>query len=105
MAHKKSQKSHTKRPKSDPPLGNDQSFPDRAPSAGMGRLPTTHIYATFFLTLRKHKPPKQMAKMIKEYGGKEKYASKAAMMKHEKKEGKKVEKMEKKGVFPKMKKK
>ena len=46
-----------------------------------------------------------MAKMIKEYGGKEKYASKAAMMKHEKKEGKKVEKMEKKGVFPKMKKK
>jgi hypothetical protein len=35
-----------------------------------------------------------MAKMIKEYGGKEKYASKAAMMK-----------MEKKGVFPKMKKK
>lgn len=46
-----------------------------------------------------------MAKMIKEYGGKEKYASKVAMMKHEKKEGKKVEKMEKKGVFPKMKKK
>ena len=46
-----------------------------------------------------------MAKMIKEYGGKEKYASKAAMMKHEKKEGKKVEKMEKNGVFPKMKKK
>jgi len=50
-----------------------------------------------------------MAKMIKEYGGKEKYASKAAMMKHEKKEGKKVEKMvekmEKKGVFLKMKKK
>lgn len=46
-----------------------------------------------------------MAKMIKEYGGKEKYASKAAMMKHEKKEGKKVEKMEKKGVFPKMNKK
>jgi hypothetical protein len=46
-----------------------------------------------------------MAKMIKEYGGKEKYASKAAMMKHEKTEGKKVEKMEKKGVFPKIKKK
>ena len=41
-----------------------------------------------------------MAKMIKEYGGKEKYASKTAMMKHEKKEGKKVEKMEKNGIFP-----
>ena len=40
-----------------------------------------------------------MAKMMKEYGGKEKYASKSAMVKHEKKEGKKVEKMEKKGVF------
>lgn len=38
--------------------------------------------------------------MIKEYGGKEKYASKAAMAKHEKKESKTVEKMEKKGVFP-----
>jgi hypothetical protein len=46
-----------------------------------------------------------MAKMIKEYGGKEKYASKAAMMKHEKSEGKKMEKMEKKGVFHKTKKK
>jgi hypothetical protein len=43
-------------------------------------------------------------KMVSEYGGKEKYASKAAMKKHEKME-KKVEKMEKKGVFPKMKKK
>ena len=43
--------------------------------------------------------------MIKEYGGKEKYASKAAMMKHEKSEGKKMEKMEKKGVFHKTKKK
>lgn len=32
---------------------------------------------------------------ISEYGGKEKYASKAAMMKHEKKEGKKVEAKEK----------
>jgi hypothetical protein len=51
------------------------------------------------------KTNKAMAKMIKEYGGKEKYSSKAAMMKHEKVEGKKVEKMEKKGVFPKMKKK
>lgn len=40
---------------------------------------------------------------IKEYGGKEKYSSKAAKMKHEKMEGKKVEKMEKKGVFPKQK--
>jgi hypothetical protein len=32
---------------------------------------------------------------IKEYGGKEVYASKAAKAKHEKKEGKKVEKKEK----------
>ena len=38
------------------------------------------------------KPPK---KMISEYGGKEKYASKKAEMKHEKKEGKKVEMKEK----------
>lgn len=36
------------------------------------------------------------AKMISEYGGKEKYASKAAMAKHEKAEGKKVEAKEKK---------
>ena len=36
-----------------------------------------------------------MAKSIKEYGGKEKYASKGAMSKHEKKEGKKVESKEK----------
>ena len=34
--------------------------------------------------------------MIKEYGGKEVYASKAAKAKHEKKEGKKVEAKEKK---------
>ena len=34
-------------------------------------------------------------KMISEYGGKEKYASKAAMAKHEKAEGKAVEKKEK----------
>jgi len=68
-------------------------------------LSQTHIYLIFFLTLRLTKQTNTMAKMIKEYGGKEKYASKAAMMKHEKKEGKKVEKMEKKGVFPKMKKK
>jgi hypothetical protein len=33
---------------------------------------------------------------IKEYGGKEVYASKAAKAKHEKKEGKKVEAKEKK---------
>ena len=46
-----------------------------------------------------------MAKMIKEYGGKEKYASKAAMAKHEKKETKKVEKKEEKGMFPMKKKK
>jgi hypothetical protein len=44
-------------------------------------------------------------KMISEYGGKEKYTSKKQEVKHEKAEGKKVEKMEKKGVFPKMKKK
>jgi hypothetical protein len=35
-------------------------------------------------------------KQISEYGGKEKYASKAAMAKHEKKESKAVEKKEKK---------
>jgi hypothetical protein len=35
-------------------------------------------------------------KMVKEYGGKEKYASKTAMMKHEKGESKKMEMMEKK---------
>lgn len=35
-------------------------------------------------------------KMISEYGGKEKYPSKTAMMKHEKTEGKKMEAMEKK---------
>ena len=40
--------------------------------------------------------------MISEYGGKEKYLSKKQMAMHEKGEGKKVEKMEKKGMFPKM---
>jgi len=50
-------------------------------------------------------PTKKMAKggkvgaPISEYGGKEKYASKAAMMKHEKKEPTKIEKKEEKGVF------
>ena len=34
-------------------------------------------------------------KMVKEYGGMEKYPSKAAMMKHEKGEGKKMEAKEK----------
>ena len=34
--------------------------------------------------------------MIKEYGGMEKYSSKKAMMKHEKAEGKTMEKKEKK---------
>jgi hypothetical protein len=34
-------------------------------------------------------------KMISEYGGKEKYASKTAMMKHEKKESKAMEAKEK----------
>lgn len=38
---------------------------------------------------------KTSKKMISEYGGKEKYASKKAEMKHEKKEGKKVEMKEK----------
>jgi hypothetical protein len=38
-----------------------------------------------------------MKKSIKEYGGKEKYASKAAMAKHEKKEGAKMEMKEKSG--------
>lgn len=36
-----------------------------------------------------------MAKSMKEYGGKEKYVSKAAMAKHEKKEGAKMEMKEK----------
>lgn len=36
-----------------------------------------------------------MKKVISEYGGKEKYTSKAAMKMHEKKEGKKVEAKEK----------
>ena len=36
-----------------------------------------------------------MKKMIKEYGGKEKYPSKMAEKKHEKKEGKKMEMKEK----------
>jgi hypothetical protein len=47
-------------------------------------------------------PAKKMAKggaAISEYGGKEKYASKAAMMKHEKKESPKMEKKEKKMAF------
>lgn len=35
-----------------------------------------------------------MKKVIKEYGGKEKYTSKAAMAKHEKKESKSYEKKE-----------
>lgn len=34
-------------------------------------------------------------KMMKEYGGMEKYSSKKAMMKHEKAEGKSMEKKEK----------
>jgi len=51
------------------------------------------------------KPIKKAAtKKISEYGGMEKYASKAAMKKHEKVEGKKVEKKEKM-MFTKMKKK
>lgn len=39
-----------------------------------------------------------MKKMIKEYGGKEKYASKKAKAMHEKKESKATEKKEKKQV-------
>lgn len=42
------------------------------------------------------KKKKGISMAIKEYGGKEVYKSKAAMKKHEKKEGKKVEKKEKK---------
>lgn len=45
-----------------------------------------------------------MKKMIKEYGGKEKYASKKAMMKHEKSEGKAMEKKEKMMIASKKKK-
>jgi hypothetical protein len=37
-------------------------------------------------------------KMITEYGGKEKYTSKAAMKKHEAKESKKMEVKEKRGA-------
>jgi hypothetical protein len=37
-------------------------------------------------------------KKISEYGGKEKYASKAAMKKHEAKESKKMEAKEKRGA-------
>jgi len=44
-----------------------------------------------------------MKKMIKEYGGKEKYASKSAMAKHEKKEGKDKENKEKMKFGAKMK--
>ena len=50
-------------------------------------------------------PAKKMAKggkvpaAISEYGGKEKYSSKTAMMKHEKKEPMKMEKKEKKMSF------
>jgi hypothetical protein len=47
---------------------------------------------------------KTATKKISEYGGKEKYASKKAEMKHEKKEGKKVEAKEKM-MYAKMKKK
>ena len=47
---------------------------------------------------------KPASKMISEYGGMEKYTSKKAEMKHEKKEGKKVEAKEKM-MFSKMKKK
>ena len=47
-----------------------------------------------------HAKVKSNKQLIKE--GMETYKSKAAMKKHEKMEGKKVEKMEKKGVFPKM---
>jgi hypothetical protein len=68
-------------------------------------IPKTHIYLTKFSDLCKKHTMAMAKKMISEYGGKEKYASKAAMKKHEKMEGKKVEKMEKKGIFPKMKKK
>lgn len=43
----------------------------------------------------KRKQFKKGGSMIKEYGGKEKYKSKAAMKKHEKKESKKMESREK----------
>jgi hypothetical protein len=50
------------------------------------------------MELFKTKKPKRVKKQIKEYGGKEVYASKAAKAAHEKKEGKKVEMAEKKSV-------
>ena len=71
----------------------------------MGWIPTTPIFLINFLPLQKKYLTMAKKQMIKEYGGKEVYASKKQMVKHEKAEGKKVEKMEKKGVFPKMKKK
>jgi hypothetical protein len=48
------------------------------------------------MELFKTKKPKRVKKQIKEYGGKEVYASKAGKAMHEKKEGKKVEKKEQK---------
>jgi hypothetical protein len=50
------------------------------------------------MELFKTKKPKRVKKQIKEYGGKEVYASKTAKATHEKKEGKKVEMAEKKSV-------
>lgn len=47
------------------------------------------------MELFKTKKPKRVKKQIKEYGGKEVYASKNAKAAHEKKESKKVEKKEK----------
>ena len=48
------------------------------------------------MPMRGQRAATNKAKKISEYGGKEMYASKSAMMKHEKAEGSKVEKMEKK---------
>lgn len=47
------------------------------------------------MPMRGQRTATNKAKKISEYGGKEVYASKTAMMKHEKAEGSKMEKMEK----------
>jgi len=68
-------------------------------------IPNPYFFNKIFNFAYKQITKMAKGKMISEYGGKEKYTSKKQEVKHEKGESKKVEKMEKKGVFPKMKKK
>jgi hypothetical protein len=65
-------------------------------------IPNPYFSNKFFNFAYKLITKMAKGKMISEYAGKEKYASKKQMAKHEKGESKKVEKMEKKGMFPKM---